>query len=103
MLIQFVVRTIGPVLLRGGLGGGNTASTDTQSSKKDDFDDFDDFDDNNEVEDKNKSAVSISLPTFAPDSVESSVSSSSSAVAESSADVSKPNDLDPFDEQSSTL
>ncbi|KAG5683179.1 hypothetical protein PVAND_012475 [Polypedilum vanderplanki] len=67
MLIQFVVRTIGPILLRGGLGGGATGATTSRSNIDDDFDDFDD--DDNEVDDKKKDddKVNISLPTFKPD------------------------------------
>ena len=65
MIIQFAVRTFGPILLRGGLGGGGASTTNTETQKADD--DFDDFDDSaeNEVDDK-KNKVSISLPTFAP-------------------------------------
>lgn len=75
MIIQFAVRTFGPILLRGGLGGGATATTNTRT-KTDDFDDFDDFgDDDNEVDNKSKSKVNISLPTFAPDSAEDEASS----------------------------
>jgi hypothetical protein len=66
MIIQFAIRTFGPILLRGGLGGGavSTSNTDTRTGD-DDFDDFDDSSEN-EVSD-NKDKVSISLPTFAPD------------------------------------
>ncbi|CRK91111.1 CLUMA_CG004799, isoform A [Clunio marinus] len=82
MIIQFAIRTFGPILLRGGLGGG-TASTSGTSNRNndDDFDDFED-DDTNEVGGKDDK-VSISLPTFAPDSSEKSFESSSPS-AESS-------------------
>jgi hypothetical protein len=66
MFIQFAVKTFGPILLQGGLGGGGGAAGSTNSQKADD--DFDDFDDSAENDvDENKSKVSISLPTFAPD------------------------------------
>lgn len=95
MVIQFAVRTFGPILLRGGLGGGgsSTANTDTRTSD-DDFDDFDD--DDNEVVDKNKSKVSISLPTFAPDSAENTGSSTAAALS-SSNDSASPSRIDLFD------
>lgn len=76
MLIQFAVQTFGPILLRGGLGGG-LGGTATPSSQKadDDFDDFGDDDDStNEVKEKGK--VQLNLPTFAPDSSEDLKSSS---------------------------
>lgn len=76
MLIQFLVRTIGPILLRGGLGGGNTATTQSRNNIDDDFDDFDNDDDDDtkssEVDDKSK--VAISLPTFAPEKTDGSSS-----------------------------
>jgi hypothetical protein len=86
MLIQFVVRTIGPILLRGGLGGGGGggAATTGTASRDDDFDDFDDDDD--KTNDPNKGIVSISLPTFAPDNDDdSSNSSPASALSDSAA------------------
>lgn len=70
MLIQFLVRTIGPILLRGGLGGGAGADTTNKNkSIDDDFDDFDDEEDNSVDDDKKGSSenVNISLPTFKPD------------------------------------
>lgn len=70
MIIQFFVRTLGPILLRsGGLGGGGTP-TSSSSNSDDDFDDFDD--DKNEVDSSSsdKGNVSIKLPTFAPDTEE---------------------------------
>lgn len=99
MLIQFAVRTFGPILLRGGLGGGATSTSNTNSnSKDDDFDDFDDDDnDDNEVVDSNKSKVSISLPTFAPDSSEDSL-----PTAVSSTNSARINLLDSFDDDVSS-
>lgn len=68
MLIQFVVRTVGPILLRGGLGGGGgTGTSNSRNNIDDDFDDFDD-DDSNDAEDKSSEKVNISLPTSKPDS-----------------------------------
>lgn len=82
MIIQFAVRTFGPILLRGGLGGGGATTTNTESQKADD--DFDDFDESaeNEVDDS-KNKVSISLPTFAPETpaIKSDLTVSSSAPA----------------------
>jgi hypothetical protein len=82
MIIQFFVRTLGPILLRsGGLGGGGT-STPTDN-KDDDFDDFDN--DDNEIESSSSSSIasekgrlSINLPTFAPDTEDVPASFSSS-------------------------
>jgi hypothetical protein len=79
MLIQFVVRTVGPILLRGGLGGGGgTGTTQSRNNIDDDFDDFDE--DDNEVDDKKKAdeKVNISLPTFKPDNDVSSSTASAS-------------------------
>lgn len=79
MIIQFFVRTLGPILLRsGGLGGGGTSTGTSSSSSDDDFDDFED--DKNEVDSSSssdKGNVSIKLPTFAPDTEEITTSSSS--------------------------
>lgn len=69
LILPIILRNVGPLLLRGGLGGlsGGGAST----SSDDDDDDDDDFNDGNsntsvkEGEDGRK--VSISLPTFPPD------------------------------------
>lgn len=80
MIVQYAVRTIGPILLRGGLGGGGAAGTTPSRSKiDDDFDDFDD--DDNEVDTKKKDdeKVSISLPTFKPDSVTATTTLAESA------------------------
>lgn len=68
MIVQLAVRTIGPILLRGGLGGGGTSTTNTDNRTSDD--DFDDFDDSSENEVDDKSKVAISLPTFAPETSE---------------------------------
>lgn len=68
MIIQFAVRTFGPILLRGGLGGGGATSNTDTSTSNDDFDDFDDSSENEVDEKKDKDEkVSISLPTFAPE------------------------------------
>lgn len=105
MLIQFVVRTIGPILLRGGLGGGGAGggTTTGTSSRDDDFDDFDDDDDKaNEVDDSNKSKVAISLPTFAPDNPDDSASPSPSAALAASTAAPRINLLDDsFDDNES--
>lgn len=93
MIIQFAIRTFGPILLQGGLGGGGGTSNTATKKDDDDFDDFDD--DDNEVENKNKSKVSISLPTFAPETAEAS--SSSSVVPLSSDESSAPARLNLFD------
>lgn len=79
MLIQFAVQTLGPILLRSGLGGGlGGAASPTPSSQKgdDDFDDFGDDDDDSTNEVKEKGKVQLNLPTFAPDSSEDPKSSS---------------------------
>jgi hypothetical protein len=80
-VIQFLVRTIGPVLLRGGLGGGAGAATPSRASD-DDFDDFDDDDDDSsnkiDTDSAKKETVNISLPTFRPDSAPASSASTSS-------------------------
>lgn len=69
MITSFFIRTIGPILLRGAVGGaGGTTNTDSRSKPTDD-DDFDDFASSEETG-TTKSNVKISLPTFAPDSAE---------------------------------
>lgn len=102
MIIQFAVRTIGPILLRGGLGGGaaSTTNTATSSAKDDDFDDFDD--ETNEVVDKNKSKVSVSLPTFAPDSSEETFADSSPAAVSTSNTPARIDLFDSFNDDSSS-
>ena len=105
MLIQFVVRTIGPILLRGGLGGGNTSTTNNNKKVEDDFDDFDnDDDDNNEVDDKSKDKVNISLPTFAPDKVDTSTAASATSTSIITTDSARINllDSDDFNQSTST-
>lgn len=68
MIASFFIRTIGPILLRGAVGGaGGTTNTESRSKPADD-DDFDDFGSSEET--GTKSNVKISLPTFAPDSAE---------------------------------
>lgn len=78
MLIQFAVQTLGPILLRSGLGGGLGGTTSQPSSQKadDDFDDFGDDEDDSTNEVKEKGKVQLNLPTFAPDSSEDLKSSS---------------------------
>lgn len=68
MIASFFIRTIGPILLRGGLSGaGGTTNTQSRNKPTDD-DDFDDFPSSEET--SAKGTVKISLPTFAPDSAE---------------------------------
>lgn len=69
MITSFFIRTIGPILLRGAVGGaGGTTNTDSRNKATDD-DDFDDFASSEETGTKSTN-VKISLPTFAPDSAE---------------------------------
>ena len=82
MITSFLIRTIGPILLRNATGGG--AGGTTTKAPEDDFDDFGSDEDTNDNEVSNKidinsngSKVSISLPTFAPDSDSLNDSSSS--------------------------
>uniref|UniRef100_A0A182PWF2 Uncharacterized protein n=1 Tax=Anopheles epiroticus TaxID=199890 RepID=A0A182PWF2_9DIPT len=76
MITSYLFRTIGPILLRGGLGlSGGTGGADSNrgSSSSDDDDDFD-FDDDEDSDNggsddesaSGKPKVSISLPTFPP-------------------------------------
>uniref|UniRef100_A0A182MCY0 Uncharacterized protein n=1 Tax=Anopheles culicifacies TaxID=139723 RepID=A0A182MCY0_9DIPT len=69
MITSYLFRTIGPILLRSGLGlsGGGAGGTDNNrgSSSDDDDDDFD-FDDDDDSGKDSKPKVSISLPTFPP-------------------------------------
>uniref|UniRef100_A0A182W675 Uncharacterized protein n=1 Tax=Anopheles minimus TaxID=112268 RepID=A0A182W675_9DIPT len=69
MITSYLFRTIGPILLRSGLGlsGGGAGGTDNNrgSSSDDDDDDFD-FDDDDDSGKDTKPKVSISLPTFPP-------------------------------------
>lgn len=99
MLVQFAVRTFGPILLRGGLGGAGGSTSSTSSQKNDDFDDFDDDNDNdNEVEDNNKAKVNVSLPTYSPPEGDEGASSLSSSVGSTTADDSPaPSRIDLFD------
>lgn len=94
MIIQFAVRTFGPILLRGGLGGGGASTTTSTESRTGD-DDFDDFDDSSENDvDDSKKKVSVSLPTFAPDTPENKSDSPVSALSTS---VDAPARIDLFD------
>uniref|UniRef100_A0A182T8K7 Uncharacterized protein n=1 Tax=Anopheles maculatus TaxID=74869 RepID=A0A182T8K7_9DIPT len=69
MITSYLFRTIGPILLRSGLGlsGGGAGDTNNNrgSSSDDDDDDFD-FDDDDDSDKDGKPKVSISLPTFPP-------------------------------------
>lgn len=76
MITSYLFRTIGPILLRSGLGGGAGGNAGGRGTTDDDFDaDFDDDDDKASDSDKNDSnsseggrKVSIDLPTFPPSS-----------------------------------
>lgn len=96
MIISFAVRTFGPILLRGGLGGGGGTSSTASggSSTKDDFDDFDNDSSENDV-DENKDKVSISLPTFAPDTPVPA--NKTEALPKASANIDAPARIDLFD------
>ncbi|XP_037029657.1 nucleolin isoform X3 [Bradysia coprophila] len=71
MLIPIVLRTVGPIFLRSGLGGLGGAGTNNSPSFDDDDEDDDDDDketkDDNSISGANGRKVSISLPTFPPD------------------------------------
>lgn len=105
MIIQFAVRTIGPILLRGGLGGGGTSTTNTDNRTSDD--DFDDFEDSSENEVDDKSKVAISLPTFAPETPSVAAVSAPSASVETPARLNLFNSFDDdnssSDSQTATL
>uniref|UniRef100_A0A182MZY2 Uncharacterized protein n=1 Tax=Anopheles dirus TaxID=7168 RepID=A0A182MZY2_9DIPT len=85
MITSYLFRTIGPILLRSGLGlsgggGGAGGSSDRGSSADDDDDfDFDDDDDSDSGKDAAKPKVSISLPTFPPTSDDDDDGSSTAA------------------------
>lgn len=68
MITSYLFRTIGPILLRSGLGGGAGGTGAGKSgSTDDDFDDdFDDDDDDKNISSDSGRKVSISLPTFPP-------------------------------------
>ncbi|KXJ77151.1 hypothetical protein RP20_CCG008239 [Aedes albopictus] len=78
MITSYLFRTLGPILLRSGLGGGAGGNAGGRGTTDDDFDaDFDDDDDtkasaDSDKNDSNSSSddggrkVSISLPTFPP-------------------------------------
>uniref|UniRef100_A0A182KGZ2 Uncharacterized protein n=1 Tax=Anopheles christyi TaxID=43041 RepID=A0A182KGZ2_9DIPT len=73
MITSYLFRTIGPILLRSGLGlgggnGGGDSNSNRGSSDDDDDFDFDDDDDDSSTDskDSSKPKVSISLPTFPP-------------------------------------
>lgn len=65
LILPLLLRTIGPILLRSGIGGG-TGGTSTSSSNDDDSDD-DTSGDSKTRTGSNGRKVSISLPTFPPD------------------------------------
>lgn len=71
MLIPIVLRTVGPILLRSGLGGLGGGGTNSSPSLDDDDDDDEDDEkeskDDNTISGANGRKVSISLPTFPPD------------------------------------
>jgi hypothetical protein len=72
MITAYLFRTIGPIILRSGLGGGLGGGGQTNNKGKDDDDDDDfgsDEDDDDDKEDGDRK-VSISLPTFPPESAE---------------------------------
>uniref|UniRef100_A0A182RYU3 Uncharacterized protein n=1 Tax=Anopheles funestus TaxID=62324 RepID=A0A182RYU3_ANOFN len=72
MITSYLFRTIGPILLRSGLGlsgggaGGTGNNRGTSSDDDDDDFDFDDDDDSADSGKDGKPKVSISLPTFPP-------------------------------------
>lgn len=76
MITSFLIRTIGPIILRMGLGGGAAAGTPKNNDNDDDFD-FDENDDlDNDIptansDNENKvdgtEPISVSLPTFTPE------------------------------------
>ncbi|XP_058443007.1 nuclear pore complex protein DDB_G0274915 isoform X3 [Malaya genurostris] len=70
MITSYLFRTLGPIILRSGLGGGGGgANTGGRGTADDDFDDdFDDDDTDKNVSSDNSRKVSISLPTFPPSS-----------------------------------
>lgn len=68
LILPVLLRTIGPILLRSGIGGaGGTGGTSTSSSKDDDDSDDDTSGDSKTRTGSNGRKVSISLPTFPPD------------------------------------
>ncbi|KAJ6640285.1 hypothetical protein Bhyg_13035 [Pseudolycoriella hygida] len=73
MLIPIVLRTVGPIFLRSGLGGLGGAGNNKAPSFDDDDEDDDDNEDDKVSKDENTISgangrkVSISLPTFPPD------------------------------------
>lgn len=74
IILPIILRNVGPLLLRGGLGGLSGGSGGATPSNDDEDDDSDDFDDSSsststrQGDDGRK--VSISLPTFPPDTDE---------------------------------
>lgn len=72
MITSYLFRTIGPILLRsglglsGGTGGGNNNGGSSSGDDDDDFDFDDDDDSEDSGKDSGKPKVSISLPTFPP-------------------------------------
>lgn len=71
IILPIILRNVGPLLLRGGLGGLSGGGGGGTSNNNDD-DDFDDDDDNNTSvkTGDDGSKVSVSLPTFPPDTDE---------------------------------
>jgi hypothetical protein len=69
MITSVLFRTIGPLILRSGLGGGGGAGGANTNSSFDDDDDDDDDDKKSNMS-RSGSKVRVSLPTFPPDSEE---------------------------------
>ncbi|XP_055632478.1 uncharacterized protein LOC129772960 isoform X2 [Toxorhynchites rutilus septentrionalis] len=73
MITSYLFRTLGPIILRSGLGGGgggaNAGGRDTTKDDfDDDFDDDDDDDSKKNISSDSGRKVSISLPTLPPSS-----------------------------------
>lgn len=68
LILPVLLRTIGPILLRSGIGGaGGAGGTSTSTSNDDDDSDDDTSGDSKTRTGSNGRKVSISLPTFPPD------------------------------------
>lgn len=105
MITSYLFRTIGPILLRSGLGGGAGGdNAGSRGSTDDDFDDdFDDDDDDKNISSDNGRKVSISLPTFPPSTDSSDSDDDDKAVDGSTASTTTGSDENEIRKRSAAL
>lgn len=94
IILPIILRNVGPLLLRGGLGGlsgGGGGGGTTNNNDDDDFDDDDDDTNTSVKAGEDGSKVSVSLPTFPPDTDEDEDDEDNSGAGAPAADGSNAN------------